>query len=261
MKTKFAAVLLTSICALSTSASATTISLDGSFGADKLANNSYSTAFSGKASLPVDYTVNGLSFSFTFIDAGGKLKDSAPVQTSYHATGYGFHSYDSHSLTFARYVDITQQITRSSEQESAQLSIGNLVLGSGSTTLETTALNGGSTFNRVHDQAYCLFSYCKYFDSKITTRTDIVVKDYTGEFTISGNITDQSIIDQLLATGELTFNLNIGGNLLLTNSNVSLDYTKIDEPAEVPEPSGVLLVAAGLAGLGLARRRSKAVSV
>lgn len=260
MKTMFAAALLTTICAISTSASATTIALDGSFGADKLANNTYSTAFSGKSSLPADYTVNGLSFSFTFIDAGGKFKDSAPVQTSYHSTGYGFHSYDWHSLTFARYVDITQQITRSSEQETAQLSIGNIVLGSGSTTLETKTINGGSTFNRVHDKAYCFFGYCKYFDSKTTTKTDILVKDYTGGFTISGNITDQSIIDQLLASGELTFNLDIGGKLQLTDSSVILDYTQVEAPAEVPEPSGVLLVAAGLAGLGLARRRRKAVS-
>lgn len=260
MKKIFATALLTTLCALSASASATTIALDGSFGADKLANNTYSTVFSGKSSLPVDYTVNGLSFSFTFIDAGGNFKDAAPVQTSYHATGYGFHSYDWRSLTFARYVDITQNIVRSSEQETAQLSIGNVVLGSGSTTLETSTINGGSTFNRVHDQAYCFGIYCKYFDSKITTRTDILVKDYTGGFTISGNITDQSIIDQLLASGELAFNLNIGGKLQLTDSSVVLDYTKVEAPAEVPEPSGVLLVAAGLAALGLARRRSKAVS-
>lgn len=259
MKKMFAAALLTTICSISTSALAAPIAMNGAFDTNNMGNDTYSAVFSGKSFLPEKYAVNGLTFSFSFVDAGGTFKDSAPVQTGYHASSYGYHSHDWRSVTYARYVDVKQTMTRSSEQETAQLMFGNILLGSDATKLSKREIVD-STFNRVNDAAYCLAIWCKYFDSKITTKTTIQEEDYTGGFTISGTITNQSIIDQLLATGELTFNLNIGGNLLLTNSNVSLDYTKIDEPAEVPEPSGMLLVAAGLAGLGLARRRSKAVS-
>lgn len=259
MKQSLIAVLLAATCAFSTTASAAWTPMTGTSGAD-LSSGSYNATYSGKSYLPENYTVNGLTFSFSFLDAGGTFTDSAPVRNSYSATKYAYHSHDARSLTWARYVDIKQTITRSSQQETAQLSIGDIVLGSGATTFSEEKLDGGSTFNRIHDQAWCIAIWCKYLDSKITTKTKIIKQDYTGGFTISGNITNQSIIDQLLATGDLTFNLNIGGNLQLSNAQVLIDYSEVKAPAEVPEPSGVLLVAAGLAGLGLVRRRRNAAS-
>jgi hypothetical protein len=257
-KLVIAALLATT---MSTGAFAAPIALDGSF-ATNLSNKTYDAVFSGKSFLPEDYVVNGLSFSFSFLDAGGNFKDAAPVQTGYKSTGYGFHSYDRHSITFARYVNIEQTITRSSEQERAQLSIGDIVLGSGATTLNEQTSSGGSTFARVNDAAYCAYTFCKYLDSKITTKTSILTKDYTGGFTISGIITNQSIIDQLLGNGELTLSLDIFGKLKLTDAQVLLDYTEVEAPAEqpgeVPEPSSVLLAGAGLAAIGFLRRRRSA---
>lgn len=261
MKKIVIAALLATTCALSTTASAEVIAMDGSFGT-KLSNKTYDAVFSGKSLLPDSYAVNGLSFSFSFLDAGGTFKDAAPVQTSYQATNYGFHSTGRRSITYARYVDIGQTITRSSEQETAQLSFGDIVLGSGATTLKEKTSSGGSDFQRVNDAAYCAFGYCKYYDSKITTKTSIVTQDYTGGFTISGITTDKSIIDQLLSEGGLTLSLDIFGKLKLTDAQVLLDYTKVEEPTEepgeVPEPSSVLLAGAGLAAIGFLRRRRSA---
>lgn len=243
---------------MSSGALAAPIALDGAF-ATNLSTKTYDAVFSGKSFLPENYVVNGLSFSFSFLDAGGKFKDSDPVQTSFKATDYGFHSKNWRSITYARYVNIEQTITRSSEQETAQLSIGDIVLGSGATTLNEKTSSGGSDFKRVNDADDCFLIFCEYWDSKITTKTSILTKDYTGGFTISGIITNQSIIDQLLGSGELNLSLNIFGNLKLTDAKVLLDYTKVEEPAEepgeVPEPSSVLLAGAGLAAIGFLRRR------
>jgi hypothetical protein len=257
-KLVIAALLATT---MSTGALAAPIALDGSF-ATNLSNKTYDAVFSGKSFLPENYVVNGLSFSFSFLDAGGNFKDAAPVQTGFKSTDYGYHSQDWRSVTYARYVNIEQTITRSSEQETAQLSIGDIVLGSGATTLTEKTSAGGSDFKRVHDAAYCAFIFCKYYDSKITTKTSILTKDYTGGFTISGIITNQSIIDQLLGNGELTLSLDIFGKLKLTDAQVLLDYTKVEAPAEqpgeVPEPSSVLLAGLGLAAIGFLRRRRAA---
>ena len=244
--------------ALSTTAMATPITMDGAF-STSLDNKSYDAVFSGKSFLPENYLVNGLSFSFSFLDAGGVFKDSKPVQTSYQATGYDYHSMGNNSITLARYVDIGQTITRSSERETAQLSIGDLVLGTGATTLSEKNSVVGSSFQRVNDATYCTHYGCMHWDSKITTRTNLLTKDYTGGFTISGYTTNQSIIDQLLDNGELTMRLDIFGKLKLADANVSLDYTEVEapaeEPADVPEPSSILLAGAGLAALGFVRRR------
>ena len=70
MKKTFVAALLAATCALSTSAIAAPIAMDGSFGTGNMTSGAYNAVFSGKSFLPEQYTVNSLSFSFTFLDDG-----------------------------------------------------------------------------------------------------------------------------------------------------------------------------------------------
>ncbi len=257
MKKIIITALLAATCAISASASAEVISLDGSFGSN-LTNKTYDAVF--KSNLDGKYEMNSLSFSFSFLDNGGTFKTSDPKQTSYHAGNYKW----SHSLdAYLRKVDIGQTITKTSKQETAQLSFGDLVLGSGVTTYTETSENGGTNTVRVYDGKDCFLFWCDYYKSDVKTKTTIVTQDYTGGFSITGTINDRDLINQLFNNGDLSLSLKVVGNLLLTGSNVILDYTKVEEPAEepgeVPEPSSVLLAGAGLAAIGFLRRRRSAV--
>ena len=118
MKQTIIAALLAVACALSTSASAETINLDGSFGTS-LSSKTYDTVF--KSNLEGKYELNSLTFSFAFLDNGGTFKTSDPKQTSYNAGNYKW----SNSLgAYLRTVDVGQTITKTSKQETAQLSFG-----------------------------------------------------------------------------------------------------------------------------------------
>jgi hypothetical protein len=161
-----------------------------------------------------------------------------------------------------REVGVTNTTTKTSEQERATLTFGDLVLGSGATTLHTTQETTGSYSSLHYDGAECRNQKhkqkCTYYKS-VVTNTDVLIKnDYKGGFELTGTITEKSLIQQMLEHGALSLNLAIGGDLMLTGSKVSLDYTQIEIPAEVPEPSSVLLAGAGLAAIGFLRRRRSA---
>jgi hypothetical protein len=256
MKQTIITALLAVTCALSTPASAETITLDGSFGTS-LSSKTYDTVF--KSNLEGKYELNSLTFSFAFLDNGGTFKTSDPKQTSYNAGNYKW----SNSLgAYLRTVDVGQTITKTSKQETAQLSFGDLVLGSGATEYNEKSENGGTKNVRVVDGKDCFLFWCDYYKSDVKTKTTIVTQDYTGGFSITGTINDRDLINQLFNNGDLSLSLKVVGDLLLTGSNLVLDYTKVEdpveEPGEVPEPSSVLLAGAGLAAIGFLRRRRSA---
>jgi hypothetical protein len=258
MKKLITTALLSALCTISTAALATPIAMNGSFSSSSLSNNNYSAVFSGKSFLPTDYVVNSLSYSFTFRDDGSdNWSTSAPVSNG--NSGLSAYSYHTQSSA-ARYITYYQTVLNTSERESAALSIGGALLGTGATAMtESSVTTKGDPVPTV-DRQDCFVGYCYYtYYTKGRTDTTTVSRDYTGEFTISGIISDKSIIDELLRSDQLTLNLKVTGDLLLTGSQVLLDYTKVVVPAEVPEPSSILLALAGLAGLGAVRRRSKRV--
>jgi len=255
MKKTIITALLAATCAISTSAFAETLEMTGSFGRN-LANNSYNATFSFDQ--PSDnYKVNGLTFSFSFLDAGGKFTVTDTKRTGYTAGGYEHDSYGWWSQTLLRQVGITQDVYRTSAQETAQLSFGDLVLGSGGTNLVSGVRETADpTSIRTHDSDKCnIVLYCTYKDTNTTTTTTFVTDDYTGGFTIKGTTTDEALIAQLMSTGELLLNLDIVGKLKMTGSKLDVDYSILEVPAEVPEPSSLLLAGAGLAAVGFARRR------
>ena len=258
MKKLITTALLTALCTISTAALATPVAMTGSFASGSLSDNTYSAVFSGKSFLPTDYTVNSLSFSFTFLDDGkDNWTTSAPVSNgSSGLSDYGYHT----SSSRARYQTFFETVQRTSDQESARLSIGGVTLGSGSTTWTESSQTTTGPLTAKYDGRGCDwwgFGPCYDYYTKSETETTTVSRDYTGAFTISGIISDKSIIDELLRNDQLTLNLKVTGDLLLTGSQLMLDYTKVIPAAEVPEPSSILLALAGLAGLGAVRRRSK----
>jgi len=256
MKKTIITALLAATCAISTSAFAEIVEMNGSFGRN-LANNNYNATFSFDQ--PTDnYKVNGLSFSFSFLDNGGTFSVVDTKRTGYSEGNYKHDSYGIWSETLLRQIDISQDVYRTSAQETARLSFGNLVLGNGGTNLVsgTRGAANDPTSSRINDGYRCNFlAYCTYKDTNTTTTTTFVTDDYTGGFTIKGSTTDEALIAQLIGSGELLLNLDIVGKLKLTASKLEVDYSILEVPAEVPEPSSLLLAGVGLAAVGFARRR------
>jgi hypothetical protein len=251
MKKLAATALLTAFCAISTAASATPITLTGSMGATALSNATYNAIFSGKSVLPQDYTINALSFSFSFTDDGSdSWTTSAPVVTN---SSTGNYSYDGFfSWSYSRDKTVNQTVTKTSDQESAILSLAGIQVGSGATALNQSS-STSSNYTQTYDGYSCSWVCYDYY-TDTTTNTTTVTKDYTGAFTISGTVTNQQILDKLLQDDQLAVSLNVMGDLKLTAATLLLDYTKV-ETGKVPEPSTIVLALGGLLGLGVARRR------
>lgn len=252
MKKIAATALLTALCALSTAASATQLALNGSMGTTSMSTSTYNATFSGKSLLPQDYTINSLTFSFSFMDDGSDTwTTSSPSVTSVSTGNY----YSDGFLTQTRDRTVNQTVNTTSEQESATLSLAGIQVGSGATTLkETISAPVLSSTTTTLDKTSC-FILCTYYYTDTNTYTTTDTKDWTGPFTISGTVTNQQILDKLLADDMLAVSLNVKGDLKLTAANILLDYTKV-ESNKVPEPSSLMLAAGGLFGLGYARRRA-----
>jgi|GEM_PF-1186495 len=254
--------LLLAAATLSTTAAAAPISLNGSLANGMLDQGSYKVAFINDTPLPEKYTFNSLSYSFSFKDDGELMKLTSTSDRDEGEYGKVKNGKSTRDVT------VTNTHTYTGEQESAALWFGDFLLGNGSTQLFESSYTSPSSFQEIYDGQKCtkwFFFICKQSHSQYsdtTTTTTTVKKAYTGEFTISGTVTNQSIIDALLNDGQLTFKLKVLGDLMLTNSELLLDYTKVEEPTEepgeVPEPSSVLLAGAGLAAIGFLRRRRTA---
>lgn len=251
MQKALVTALLAAAFAVSTSASAETISLTGSFG-NKLATNTYDTVF--KSNLTGQYDVNSLSYSFTFTDFGDTAWSHG---NAYNIKNGKPSNYSLAFPWFVRDVTNTQHVNKTSQQETAALMFGNTVLDSGGTEKKTST-DKVNVNTQTTDGIVCSWFYCSLGFTDVTTTTTYHKTDYTGPFTISGIIDDKNIIDQLIGTGELSLSLKVFGNLLLTGGGIVMDYTTVEAPAEVPEPSSLLLAGAGLAAVGFARRRRTA---
>jgi hypothetical protein len=77
---------------------------------------------------------------------------------------------------------------------------------------------------------------------------------------VSGNITDQFILSQLLSTNQLQLGFSVAGDLALTGAHLYLDVSQTAPASDVPEPPTMLLMFAGLLGL-VGWQRSKRSTV
>lgn len=251
---KFVGSALFAACAaLSTVASATPVTLTGSIANNTLlSNGTVSGVFDGTSVLPTDYTINSLTFSFTFLD------DTDPLTSSTTVTGKTSTGYDAYSwLTYVRDVTTTQTVTQTGQQESVSLALAGVTVGSGATTATQTSSTTTSSGQLSLDSVYCFLAcLTKYSDNITVTTTNTT--DWTGSFTISGTVTDASILSQLLSNDQLLYSLTTSGDVYLTSAQLNLDITPTTQASSaVPEPSTILLALAGLGGIGLGRRYGK----
>lgn len=257
MKKIIITALLAATCAISASASAEVINLDGSFGS-KLSTGTYNNVF--KSGLTGQYDVNSFKFSFTFTDFGDTVWNAGEAY-DFKQGNLSDSSYSWLRLRWENSRENTQHVDMTSLQETASLMFGNTELKSDGTEKKTWTKDY-SVDEVAKNGKVCVWGVCSPNYTTTTTTTTYHKTDYTGPFTISGIVSDKNIIDQLFNNGDLSLSLKIFGNLKLTDSKVSLDYTKVEEPAEqpgeVPEPSSVLLAGAGLAAIGFLRRRRNA---
>jgi len=278
MNKLLSAALATALLSMSSASQAAPITLTGSIADGSwLGAGHHAGAFDGSAVLPQHYKINSASFVFNFADDQDTMSSGQPLVTGSSATAYNLlnYSWDSQNYyyTYLRTKTTSQSVAATGQAESALVSLGGVDVGSGATDLwqgtsQNTIYDGrtaeGGSYSPGYWQGYscgnrCGGSYWVYGNSsnyfadnvrQVTTFTS----DWKGNFSVAGDITNLAILQQLLASNKLDWDLLVGGDLNLSNARLNLDVEEIVPAADVPEPSSLLLLALGLLGLSFKRR-------
>lgn len=276
-QTLLATAISVALISFSPASMATSLTLNSSIDGTYLNSGSHNGLFDGTSVLPLNYQINSASYVFNFsddqdsvisqtIDNGISISQYLYIRTDFSGADY-YSTYERSSIS-------RKTVQQNGESEAVSVSLGGKDVGSGSTTIASSSITGSpvytnqtlDTWNGSPGYYYscgnnsCWASgningyYTNHFTQTTTSSTD-----WSGTFSLSGNITDQSVLDQILNTGLLPFALGVTGDLSLTSARLTLDYSEIAfAPANtnsIPEPSSLLLGLAGLGGLRLVRRR------
>jgi hypothetical protein len=269
-KFRLSAVVAAIALAACATAAADPVSLNASIASGSYLNNgTYNGAFTGGSALQAPFQINSASFSFSFSDDADALALESSVLTSTTQTGlvytgvtYGYYNTSNWVNTIRDYY----QVSQGEAGESAGVALGSAKLDSGSGVTSVTTVNGSSsqyvgrqqTSHNMYGGYYSCGNYtCGYAPYYEDTYNDFfketqsTARYQNGSFIVSGIITDAGLLNELMATRELGFSLNVGGDLYLNAAQLDLDITT------VPEPGSLMLMLGALGGIGFAARRRR----
>ncbi len=273
---RLGSVLVSAFLAAPQLAQAVALSLNASIAnGSVLAAGSHAAVFDGSASLPAAYTIDRAAFTFSFVDdADGyastlqKTGASAGAYVLFerHYTSDGVFSFYQRPLTEF----FNEQ--RLYSQESVSVSLGGAQVGAGATASLTSSSVLTNHFGQIYESqdGYPWYAapYCdarctgsagqmNMYYADYTSKVTVFNTDWSGAFTVTGKLADGALLQPLLSSKRLSFDLSVLGDLTLAGARLDLEITETTPPPvqAVPEPSTAWLALAGAAGLFLRRRR------
>ena len=225
----------------------------------------------GVQGLPSAYTINSLTFSFSFLDDGSDSfitmngdKTNGAVTTSISGSGQNrvattttiyqvaatkTGEKETVTLTFDGVNFVSAQTAAVSGGSSGPVTVSNPSIAAGTVKEKNGVVCTPEQI--AHDNSCKDVRHETVEAAQITTTTT----DYTGGFTIGDTLSVSLLQDKVL-----NFSFDLTGDLFLAGATLDVDFINTVEAQvrDVPEPASVALFGIALAGIASVRRKRRA---